>query len=91
MRIIGTKTFIMEKTLKAQAAKIREEAQEASDALEDYENEKTAKNLAQARYELADVIQTALNAFAMLGCDKEDILEEMKSCYERNRARGRVE
>lgn len=91
MRIIGTRTFVMEKTLKAQAAKILEEASEASEALRSYEKEKTPYLLSAARGELADVIQTALNAFAMLGCDKEDVIAEMNSCYERNKARGRVE
>ena len=91
MDILGTKTFVLEKTLKAQAGKILEEASEASEALRRYEEDATVTNLSHAREELADVIQTALNAFVMLGCDKEDIVKEMHACYLRNKERGRVD
>lgn len=91
MQILGTKTFVLERKLRNQANKILEEASEAAEALRNYEKDKTQYNLSEARKELADAAQTILNAYAMLGCDKEDVMAEMNACYERNKARGRVE
>lgn len=91
MNILGTKTFMLESTLRAQASKILEEASEASEAMREYEKETTDIQLAKAKSELADSIQTCLNAFAMLGCDKQEVLSEMNDCYQRNKARGRVD
>lgn len=97
MKVFDTKTFVLEDTLTAQAAKTLEEAAEFFMALRSYERYKaTESDFASASFEMAidegaDVIQTVLNAFDAMGLYVEDVQDAMHRCFRRNAMRGRVE
>ena len=86
---IGTvKTFPDPKADKAQVVKIGEECMEVFSAWEDWQSTLDEELLPHLVDEIADTIQACANLAAALGVD--DMKPAMASCYERNRARGRV-
>ena len=97
MEIFHTKTFAIEENLTAQAAKTLEETAEFFMAARDYERAIrqegpfAAEEFLMAIDEGADVIQTVLNAFDMMGLYIEDVEDAMERCLRRNQIRGRVE
>lgn len=96
MEVFGTKTFTMEGTIEGQATKTLQEASEFYMAAREYERAVrddgpfAAEELERAIDEGADVIQTVLNAFDMMGLYEEDVTEAMERCLRRNQMRGRV-
>lgn len=95
MEIFGTKTFILEDSIRMQAFKVCEEAfevfQEAKHLEEnDVSRESRMLYMWPLRNEMADVIQATLNLAAMVGVTKEEIMDDMNACYRRNVMRGRV-
>ncbi|MBQ9784267.1 MAG: hypothetical protein IJW29_02080 [Clostridia bacterium] len=96
MDIFGTKTFRMTDSLEEQSVATMKEAAELWQAVRWYERnlvtdpERAADVLMYAIDEGADVIQTVLNAFAMMGMNEEDVEDAMFRCLCRNEIRGRV-
>ena len=97
MEVFHTKTFAIEDNLTAQALKTMEETAEFFMAARSYERDKAADSpfvttsMQMAIDEGADVIQTVLNAFDMMGLYPEDVEDAMERCLKRNQVRGRVE
>lgn len=90
MKILNTKTFVIEKDAKAQALKVLEEASELVEAVKYWDNGNRAQCFkVPAVMEAADVMQATLNLLDMMGLDLPDVLEAMRDCRERNMARGR--
>lgn len=96
MKIFGTETFTLEDAIEGQATKTLQEAAEFYEAARKYQRDVrdesvfTATSLQIAIDEGADVIQTVLNAFEMMGLYEEDVYDAMERCMERNRRRGRL-
>lgn len=96
MEIFGTKTFRMTDSLEEQSVATMKEAAEFWQAVRWYERclitdpERAADVLLHAIDEGADVIQTVLNAFAMMGMNEEDVEDAMFRCLCRNEIRGRI-
>lgn len=96
MDIIGTKTFRMTDSLEEQSVATMKEAAEFWQAVRWYERslvtdpERAADAFQFAIDEGADVIQTVLNAFAMMGMNADDVEDAMFRCLCKNEIRGRV-
>lgn len=94
MKIMGTKTFVMEKDLEGQATKTLQEAAEFYEAVKKYLKNKDGifddAFLEAMVDEGADVIQTVLNFYDALGYEKPEVIEAMSRCLRRNQKRGRV-
>ena len=96
MEVFHTKTFAMEETIEGQATKTLQEASEFYMAAREYERAIrqegpfATEEFERAIDEGADVIQTVLNAFDMMGLYSEDVEDAMERCLKRNQIRGRV-
>lgn len=98
MEIFSTKTFEPKfnySRLELQALKVCEEAHELAQAAKKLNVIDAFNDMESRRYDLvnegADVIQSVLNLYGMMGMDAEDIEQAMYECYRRNVHRGRVE
>lgn len=94
MKLLGTKTFVLEKDLEGQATKTLQEAAEFYEAVKKYRKNKESI-YADAFFDAmvdegADVIQTVLNFYDALGFEKSEVIEAMDRCLRRNQKRGRV-
>lgn len=96
MEIFGTKTFRMTDDLEEQSVATMKEAAEFWQAVRWYERnlvtdpERAADAFQFAIDEGADVIQTVLNAFDMMGMNADDVEDAMFRCLCKNEIRGRV-
>ena len=87
--IIGkVTTFANVQPDKAQALKVIEEAAEVFSAWEDWSHTHDPELPPPLVDECADVIEATCNLLAALGVD--DMTDAMRTCEERNRARGRL-